>query len=86
MMYKRHRTLNFLDVLFDRLATLEQSERAVLDQQHEERLQEEQDKSASREAKVLTPRTSTSVHQHGPPCHARISACTPRSLLARPSA
>lgn len=80
-MYKRHRTLNFLNVLFDRMATLERSGRTALDTQHEELLQEEQKKSASRETEVSTPRRACPARSL-PPCSlASLSAQTPLYLL-----
>ena len=90
LMYKRHRTLNFLDVLFDRMATLERSERTALDEEHEELLQEAQEKSASRETKVsLTPHGARASWIASPAMLARLALCslpTPSSpALSRPS-
>ena len=52
LVLKRHRTLDFLDLLFDRMALMEHSERTALDKRCDELVQEEKGKSARREGEV----------------------------------
>ena len=53
-MLKRHRTLNFLDVLFNKIATLEHSERCAIDKHCDDLVQQEKKRHAEREAEVCT--------------------------------